>query len=357
MPNESATLDLNHLINEISTGILKETQLDSIIKVLYCVNHEIVVSKKGLPIKLKLPANEINSAFDYLVKNGFLEVMTVNEVELYSLSDKAKRDFNVVLKDVDSNGELGGLLKSLESENNGFGSSDDKKPSLVGCFIADKGGKTLLTLELYEGALEECIKGQAEELNPEFDIELIPMFVSALEKFSQNINMQELSELRMTGINMKLQTFSYDKYTITFFINPQINLEAINDKIKDYFGVLFSKYKDDFELTLKTGIVDNIAHLNSLGREMLKELNKYVYLVEFKHLIINLDKYDQTHAKTLYGKLNQLYSDCQFKFLLTMEKIKKLKLYLLKTMFDEDLQEFRNIINKTQEINSKLNLL
>ncbi|MFX1399120.1 MAG: hypothetical protein ACFFAS_19015 [Promethearchaeota archaeon] len=357
MPNKSASFDLNHIINEIDTGIIKESQLNGIIKVLYCINQEIVVSKKGLSIKLKLPKEEIDAVFEYLTQNGFLEVMTVNEVEIYSLSDKTKKDFSVVLKDLDANEQVGGILKTIEGNGTGVGSSEEKKPSLVGCFIADKGGKTLLTFELFDGALEECVKGQAEDLNPDFDIELIPMFVSALEKFSQNINMQELSELHMTGINLKLQTFSYEKYTVTFFINPEIRIESIKDKIKDYFSVLFNKYKEDFELTLKTGIIDNISYLKKLGREMLKELNKYLYLVEFKNIVINLDKYDQTHAKTLYGKLNQLYTDCQLKFFLTLEKIKKLKLYLLKTMFDEDLHELRDIINKTQEINSKLNLI
>jgi len=94
-----------------------------------------------------------------------------------------------------------------------------------------------------------------------------------------------------------------------------------------------------------------------LGQEMLKELNKYVYLVEFKNIVRNLDEYDQTHAKHVYEELNKLQDECLSKFSLMIEKIKKLKIYALKTMLNDDLEELKEIINKMQVINSKLNSL
>ena len=353
-------LDLDSLLNEISSGDLDKDQLNIIIKVLYHINQEIVISKKGQTIKLNLSSEDIDFALSYLQKKELIQIDHVNDVEIYSLTDKTKTDFNDVLKHLHLYQQFQNLIKTIEIESSvSHDSLEEDIPSFIGCFIADKAGKTLLTFELYEGALESFIKGQVsdEELNPEFDIELIPMFVSALEKFSKNINLKQLSELHLTGINLKIQTFSYEKFTVTFFINPRINLEILKPKIKDYFMILFDKYKDEFELTLRTGVVDNISHLNKLGKEMLKELNKYVYLVEFKNIVIALDNYDTTHARTLYNKLNELHNDAQLKFSLTIEKIKKLKVYLLKTMLNDDLEELKDIINKTQAINSKLNLL
>lgn len=361
-----STIDFNGLLNEISSKDIDENTLNAIIKVLYHVHKEVVASQKGLTIKLNLNAKEIKHAFKYLTQRGFLQLTIVNNVKIYSLSDKAKDEFNDVLKDLHLYKQFQHLMTNIENENPLIGiPTDDSIPSFIGCFIADKAGKTLLTFELYDGALETYIRGPPDISNPpendnrrgEFDIELVPMFVSALEKFSREINMRELSELKITGINLKMQTFSYEKFTVTFFINPSVNLEPIEKKVREYFEILFSKYKEEFELTLRTGFVDNISHLNELGSEMLKEINKYVYLVEFKNIVRNLDKYDQTHAKHIYAELNKLQDDSVAKFSLMIEKIKTLKIYLLKTMLNDDLEELKEIINKTQLINSKLNSL
>lgn len=366
MGHVSTPIDLNGLLNEISSRDIDENTLNAILKVIYHVHNEVVASQKGLTIKLNLTTIEIKDAFKYLTQKGFLERTIVNNVKMYSLSDKAKEDFNDVLKDLHLYKQFQHLIANIESETPVIGfPTDESTPSFIGCFIADKAGKTLLTFELYDGALEKYIKGPPNLAIPpenddgygEFDIELVPMFVSALEKFSQEINMRELSELKITGINLKMQTFSYDKYTVTFFINPSVNLKPIEKKVRDYFKILFSKYKDEFEVSLRTGFVDNISHLNELGQEMLKELNKYIYLVEFKNIVGNLDEYDQTHAKHVYVELNKLQDECLSKFSLMIEKIKKLKIYLLKTMLNDDLEELKEIINKTQSINSKLDSL
>jgi DNA-binding PadR family transcriptional regulator len=361
-----SSIDYKMLLNEISSRDIDENTLNAIIKVLYHVHKEVVTSQKGLTIKLNLTTNEINTAFKYLTKRGFVELTVVNNVEIYSLTDKAKEDFNDVLKDLHLYKQFQHLIANIENETPIIGvPADESIPSFIGCFIADKAGKTLLTFELYDGALETFIKRppnisiplEGDDMPGEFDIELVPMFVSALEKFSREINMQELSELKITGINLKMQTFSYEKYTVTFFVNPSVNIKPIEKKVRDYFQILFSKYKEEFEVSLRTGFVDNISHLNELGQEMLKELNKYVYLVEFKNIVGNLDEYDQTHAKHVYGELNKLQDECLSKFSLMIEKIKKLKIYALKTMLNDDLEELKEIINKMQVINSKLNSL
>jgi len=363
MDNHLSIIDFNGLLNEISTKDIDENTLNALIKVLYHVHKEVVASQKGLTIKLKLNAKQIKFAFKYLTKKGFLHLTIVNNIKMYSLADKAKDDFNHVLKDLHLYKQFQHLVVNIENEDPFVGIPiDESIPSIIGCFIADKAGKTLLTFELYEGALETFIRGPPDLSIPpeedngynEFDIELVPMFVSALEKFSQEINMRELSELKITGINLKMQTFSYEKYTVTFFINPSVNLKPIEKKLRDYFKILFTKYKDELELSLRTGFVDNISHLNELGQEMLKEFNKYVYLVVFKSMIGNLDTYDQTHAKHVYEELNKLQDDSMTKFSLMIEKIKVLKIYLLKTMLNNDLEELKEIINKTQIINAKL---
>ena len=60
------------------------------------------------------------------------------------------------------------IKKSTVSNNSPF----------LGCFIADKNGKTLFKYEIYDEALDYFIKMdyQEESRNKHFDIELIPIY-------------------------------------------------------------------------------------------------------------------------------------------------------------------------------------
>jgi len=131
-------------------------------------------------------------------------------------------------------------------------------------------------------------------------------------------------------------------------------LNSIINKIKGYFNILFEKYKNDLDICAQTGEMNPVSYLNKIGNEMLKELNKFVYLVEFKNIVNDLGHFDMIHAKTLYDKLDKLYKDSNLNFAILLEKIKILKNYLLKTMLNEDLEEFKEIINKMQIIESNL---
>ncbi len=209
-----------------------------------------------------------------------------------------------------------------------------------------------MVFEIYDGAIEDFLKIQ--NLG-KFDKDLIPMMVSALEHFSREINIENLTSLTLDGANIKLQTYKYEKLTVTFLMNPRINIQAMKKIMNEYFNTLFSSYKKELEYSMETGLIDNIYHLNELGREMLKEMNKFVYLAEFKNIINNLKYFDMSYAKTLYNKLDQLQNKLTFKFTKTIEKLKQLKIYLLKSMLDENLDELKFIINIAQEIEAEFN--
>lgn len=91
-----------------------------------------------------------------------------------------------------------------------------KIPPFVGYFVADKDGLTLFTIELFDGALLKFMKDKTETPSEDdkLDINLIPMFISALGKFSKEINIQNLSG-----------------FTFTFFMNPNINIKLIDYEI------------------------------------------------------------------------------------------------------------------------------
>lgn len=164
---------------------------------------------------------------------------------------------------------------SLKIENSPF----------LGCFIADRDGKTLVKFEIFPGALESFLKiGCSEQRKKYFDIELIPMFISALEKFSQEINIKELSKFKLEGMNIKLHViFEFDNFSIIFFLKPEVNIKLVEEKIKNYFTYLFKVYKEDFNSSLKIYSLAFISHLELLGQLWLEELNEtYTSLISKK---------------------------------------------------------------------------
>ena len=145
-----------------------------------------------------------------------------------------------------------------------------------------------------------------------------------------------------------MHIFGYEDYTVTVFMNPNINLEAIENKINNYFENLFEEYKDKFEMGLKTGKIDDLLPIREIGRNWLEELNK-----SYQNMIINSEIIDKEHAQVLYGKIDELYDDINKKFSITLEKVKKLKVDIMKSIIEKDYEELNKIAEIAQELKSK----
>ena len=153
-------------------------------------------------------------------------------------------------------------------------------PPFLGCFIADKTGKTIVKFEIFEKSLEFFLKKDIvdEEKKKSIDIELIPMFISAMESFSQEINIQDLAGFKLKGTNIKLQTFfDFEEYSIIFILNPDVDINLVESRIKTYFSFLFKVYHNEFKNFRKMSSIKYISHIELIGKIWLKDLNK-IYL-------------------------------------------------------------------------------
>ena len=150
-------------------------------------------------------------------------------------------------------------------------------PAFIGCMISDKNGKTVAIFELFKGALEYFIKKNIKDIEKRknFDIELIPMFICALELFSDNICIENLEGIKLKGTNIKmLSIFRFSQFTITLFLNPFIRIKSYEKVIRDYYSDLFEKFEEKFEEVLKFKPNDFISQIELKGREWLRELNE-----------------------------------------------------------------------------------
>jgi len=151
-------------------------------------------------------------------------------------------------------------------------------PPFIGCLIADKDGKTLLRYEIFSGALEFYLKKPREEL---FDLELITMFLSAFERFSEQLNFENMSGLNLNGNNLKMHSFfCFDKFTITFFVNPRINMNLFEKAMKNHFNCFFEENENLFENFYQRGTTLTVSRLEREGAQWLNALNKNLLVIK-----------------------------------------------------------------------------
>jgi predicted transcriptional regulator len=320
--------------------------IEESLKIVHEIDKEVVIPKNRLHEKLNRPKKLINYIVESLVTKGQIEIKNVEDKEILSLTEKGKSIYKSFLNCF-SSGVLDGsdrmslLLELL---------SDEKLPSFFGALIADKDGKSLLKFELFDNALEKYIKNSVptDGSTIPLDIELIPMFISALEKFSLELNIQDLTGFGLKGSNLKMQIFGFEDYTVTIFMNPDINFEPIVDGIKNYFRNLFKDYKSEFEIGVNTGNIDALMPLKEYGRNWLNSLNK-----SYEEMTINSEIIDSEHAKNLYSEIDELYDDIKREFSVTLEKIKKLKVDIMKSTIEKDYNELKKIAKIAQGLKSK----
>ncbi len=148
-------------------------------------------------------------------------------------------------------------------------------PPIIGFFIADKNGTIILTCELFDGALEYFIKRDIKNENTKknFDIDLIPPFICALESFSDQICIENLTELKIKGTNIKIHTiFCFIQYTITFFLNPFFKIKPFENLICEYFFTLFEEHKTEFGEIYQPSSRELLSQIEYNGRKWLIDL-------------------------------------------------------------------------------------
>ncbi len=159
-------------------------------------------------------------------------------------------------------------------------------PPVIGCLISDKDGKSIVSFEVFKGAIQFFMKNNpnyARE-DKELQIDLIPIYVSAIELLSQELNIQGLPGIEINGINIKLKIlFYFDEFTVTLFLNPKVNFTIIEDLTNTYLSNLFDEFKNELFNVIKKSSNDFITFLERVGLCWLIDLNNdYLALTQDK---------------------------------------------------------------------------
>ena len=324
--------------DKLDLNFLKEA-----IMLLFPIDQEVVISRKDLQVKLNRSKTIIDSIIEHLIRKGHIYEMGKKKI---SLTDKGKKHFKEIL----TNFSIEDIVEIEKNFNLTRIPRKVKVPSFIGFFISDKCGINYVTVELDEGKIDFFLSRDFKEKvkKRDFDLDLISGFVSALEQFSHEINIQDLAGLELKGTNLKMQILSFDEYNVTFFTNPNVNMKPLENKIREYFNIIFKKYRKQFNKVNQTGNTSILAHLSKSEREWLKKLNK-----SYEERLKNLEFYDMNYIDTLNNQLDEFYNEINLKAsekLEQLEKIKKLKADLMKGAAEDNFDKIKSITKKAQEL-------
>ena len=330
-------------IDILKTCITKKVVTDTIdlnffrdtIYFLHKLQESSPISKLDLQDKLKYSNQNIDRITDVLESNNYIEISKVNNSEMISISDNGVSYINKTLKKF----ALEELFKIEGDYIEPVTEKSEKKHPFLGFIISDKYGKTMVLSEVSHGTLDSLLvkKFQQDTL----DHELIPLFISALEQFSEEINIKNLSGFTLKGTNVKIQTFKFEKATFTLFMNSDTNIKSMKSYIQDWFTNFIVQNKKEIEECIVGGDITEISKLDVECNEWLDELNK-----KYKVMAINSDIFDIKQVKELYQKLEQLSEDKNLSSQKFVKKINNLKTKLIRASLDEDFNKIRDISKK-----------
>ncbi len=149
----------------------------------------------------------------------------------------------------------------------------DRIPPVIGCLISDKDGKGIVTFEICNNAIKQFLQKDNEN-SASFELDLIPMYTSALELLSEHLNIRDLPRIEINGSNIKLHIlFYFEKFTVTLFLNPSTDFERLENPVEDYLNRLFEEFKCDLCDVNKISSKEFIDSLEKIGWYWLLELN------------------------------------------------------------------------------------
>ena len=293
-------------------------------------NHLINEDRIKEVIDLLTLKNHINSKSE----NGDIKLTLTAEGHAY---------YNEILKRFDLN-----KLEELENEILGYRiRPTEEMPPFLGFFLSDKDGKTLFTAEVYEGVLKDYFTNETSK-NPMFDIELIPMFISAIEKFSKEINIEDLKGFKLEGRNQNMYIFGFENFTFTVFFNPNINMKPIKKEIQDYFENMVHQNREIFLEVINSGLIDPVQPIASDAKNWLDNLNK-----KYKDMIINTQVIDFDQAKEVYDRLDTISENIRRKFDKIQAEVKKLKVELMRSILEDQIEVVRKTSKQIQDLIKK----
>ncbi|MHA1848442.1 MAG: hypothetical protein ACTSXU_12420, partial [Promethearchaeota archaeon] len=298
-----------------------------------------IIALDELKEKLGIENSDLHNLLDLLKERRFIREININGTTNIQLDIDNKKDF-LRLIDWYAGKRLNLFLEQYLSVAK---QKEGQLPYFIGFFIADKYGTPLLMTEVFPGIFEAFLG-----LDKDSDtINLIPAFISALDNFSKEIHLVDMSDIKIKGRNLSLYIFSIKNLTITIFMTKNTNIDSVKQEIISYFMDFIKNNEDLIQEAIKTKLVSKLSKLENETRVWLTGLND-----RYDKRVKNLEVFDYNFAKSLYEKLEDFSLNPQYQDIKIQGKLAQMRKKLVSAMLEKNLTgliEVSNIYNELKK--------
>jgi hypothetical protein len=209
--------------------------------------------------------------------------------------------------------------------------------------VSDKSGKLLFSCESEEGYFNKYLG-----ITIQGELDLVPPFVSALEQFSKEINLIDISDFKLKGRNLSIFVIELGELHIIFFLNPNTNINPYKGEIIAYFTDFYETNKVQIDKAVNTGSIGGLSDLSEKTSPFLSKLN-----TDYKYKIDSFEIFNFNQAKDVLLKVELFISRIREEYKNLIQKAKQYKKMVAKSILKRDIDELRKIVHKFQEFQLK----
>ncbi|TXT61465.1 MAG: hypothetical protein BAJALOKI2v1_30086 [Promethearchaeota archaeon] len=152
-------------------------------------------------------------------------------------------------------------------------------PPFIGCFLSDKDGRILIKFESFRDATQYFLKKSIENqlTRDNFDEEIIPMFLCALEGYTSNLNLEEIVEINLAGNKIGMYIHFFENFNLTMIMSPAVEICEYKGVIIDYFSNLIEDYENELKKRSNNNfndIIDILTELEKDGSAWINQMNQ-----------------------------------------------------------------------------------
>lgn len=277
---------------------------------------------------------KVAALIDSYLEAGFLAAVTEETgSERIAITEKGLDFYNNLLKNIEELFEEPTPQK-VDKETKEISLPPDSHNLvpywIYGIMISDTSGKTLFICETEKNSL---IKILNRANNPQFDLELIPMFLNAMSKFAEEINVQGLTSFKVQGVNLQMSSLTHEDLTFTIFSNPELRIDMIQTEISRIFHDFL---EDNAQAIMEFNKTGNATKFFAYKDIMLQKISDI--MANYYEIVKGIAKFSITEAKRLYQEMNTV--DEEKLSIEDQVKFKTLKVKLLETILAENAKEF-----------------
>lgn len=296
--------------------------------------------KDGVPMaQLQDGLQEFTLSVGRLIERGFLKIREEDGKEMLEILPEGKQYINGVISSFSLD-----ELKGIDTNRLQLHGPGDIDYPFIGLLMCDNLGRTLVVSEAEEGVFKEMFV-QNEVSQKQYDIHLIPMFLSALRDFSKEISLIGDDDFHLRGEHFDMSVFDHEGFTLILFTNSGVKLTTFRDEIHNFFKKFVKGKKELLEDVIKTGDMSRLAPLASEASRWIDQLNE-----QYKDTVENSLLSDFNYLKKVYGNLEELSRRIIEKYTGILKQVKLIKERLTRAFFKDDTVAIKHLLEEGKQI-------